>query len=161
MSCQHPCQKVGWVSAVIKVHSAQKQSRASGSYLLCLRAYRKKKLRRAKNLLSVGLPQCPLEIARPEEEHRQPGEGPISKLLQSLLSWGQETQRQEHRVWNGLCWHGHQTQCICKALRSCHQQQTSMLAAQEAGECLFFCFFLSESPLKHHCCTIFPIKNVP
>lgn len=43
MSCQSPCKTVGWVGAVIKVQSTQKQSRASGSSsLLCLRAYHKK-----------------------------------------------------------------------------------------------------------------------
>ena len=59
MSCQHPCQKVGWVSAVIKVHSAQKQSRASGSYLLCLRAYRKKKTQKGEEPAVCWAPSVP------------------------------------------------------------------------------------------------------
>ena len=53
MSCQSPCKRVGWVGAVIKVQSAQEQSRASGSSsLLCLRAYHK-----ASILPSVTLPE--------------------------------------------------------------------------------------------------------
>lgn len=134
MSRQHPCQKVGWVGAVIKVQSAQKQSRASGSYLLCLRAYRKK-TQKGEESAVCWAPSVPSGNSqargRARAAWRRPNlEAPTIAVV----------------VWSGLCWHGHQTQCICKALRSCHQQQTSMLAAQEAAECLFFCFFFQ----NHH-----------
>lgn len=59
----------GWVGAVIKVQSTQKQSRASGSSsLLCLRAYHKK-TQKGEESAVCGVPQCSLEIARPEEGH--------------------------------------------------------------------------------------------
>ena len=58
MSCQSPCKTVGWLGAVTRVQSAQKQSRASGSSSLpCLRAFHKK-LRRLKSLLSVESPSA-------------------------------------------------------------------------------------------------------
>lgn len=163
MSCQSPCKRVGWVGAVIKVQSAQEQSRASGSSsLLCLRAYHKK-TQKGEESSVCRVPQCSLEIGRPEEGHSSTEK---AQLQSSYSHCCRGDRRQTDRstgfraarpLFAGMA----TRHSICKALGSCHKQQTNTPATQEAGKCFSFCFFLSESSLKHHCYTIFPIKNVP
>lgn len=160
MSCQSPCKTVGWVGAVTKVQSAQKQSRASGSSsLLCLRAYHKK-TQKGEESAVCGVPQCSLEIARPEEGHSSAGKA----QLQSSYSHCCHGDRRQTGT-QGLEWPGHfepawlpDTVSARPWEAATNSRPTCLLPRRLANA---FRFFLSESSFKHHCYTIFPIKNVP